>query len=213
MRRGTVDRWVTPLDRRLLEILAAEPNVVRAARRLRIGRDRAVYRLARLARLFGTPVAEGQRGGPSPGGTSLTSLGRRLVAAGRPDRPPGNRWTGTYTGRPSPAVRLGPGARLEVSFRAREGASVTVEVEPEAFVVARRPAALSARNALRATVLAVRPRADGTAELIARWAGRPVRVALTVGSIGRLGLAPGARAVLYAKAVAVRRVTRGSLRG
>jgi molybdate transport repressor ModE-like protein len=212
VRRGAVDRWVTPLDRRLLATLAADPNVVRSARRLRIGRDRAVYRLARLSRLFGGPVAEGRRGGTAPGGTTLTALGRRLIEAGRPARSPGNRWTGTYTARPTPAVRLGGGGRLEVSFRAREGATVTVELEPEAFVVARRPAMLSARNALRTTVVAVHPRPDGTAELIARWVGRPVRVALTAGSIGRLGLAPGARAVLYAKAVAVRRITRGSLR-
>ena len=200
------ERWLTPLDVRLLRRLAVQPNLVRAARSLGIGRDRAVYRLARLRRLFGGPLAAAHRGGSHHGTTRLTTLGRRLLDRAGGHARGTNRFRGVFALRPSPRVRLGPAAELEVGFRCRDGAPVTVEVDPDAFVVARHHFPLSARNALDATVDRVRPHRDGTAELRARWAGRRVRVALTATSATRLGLAPGRRAVLYVKVVSVRRV-------
>ena len=198
--------WLAPVDVRLLRALAREPNVVRASRALGIGRDRAVYRLRRLAALYGGPVAVGHRGGPTPGATHLTPLGRRLLGRAVGARPGSHRWKGTYSGRPSPRVALGPDAELEVAFHAHEGARVTVEVDPEAFVVGRQRFPLSARNALPATVRRVHARPGGTAVLDAVWQDLPVRVAITTGSIERLGLVPGARIYLYVKATAIRRI-------
>lgn len=209
----SAEPWLAPVDVRLLRELAREPNVVRASRALGIGRDRAVYRLHRLATLYGGPVAVGRRGGPTPGATRLTPLGRRLLGRAEGLRPGSHRWTGSYFARPLPRVELGPRAVLEVTFRAREGDRVTVEIDPEAFVIARHRVVLSARNVLAATVRRVHLRPDGTAILEADWQGRTVRVAITLGSIRRLGLVPGARAYLYVKATAIRRVrSRGPLR-
>jgi len=201
----TAERWLTPLDVRLLRELEREVNLVRAARAIGVGRDRAVYRLQRLARLFGGAVALGRHGGPTPGTTRLTPLGRRLLRRATGARPGVNRWSGVYRRAPSRRVVLGPNLELEVAFRARDGEAVSVEVDPEAFVVARRRVNLSARNALGATVERVERHLDGTALVRAGWGGRPVRVALTSGSVDRLHLAPGVRAYLYVKAVAVRR--------
>jgi molybdopterin-binding protein/molybdate transport repressor ModE-like protein len=203
--RSPSERWLAPVDVALLERLREEPNLVRAARTLGIGRDRAVYRLARLHRLFGAPVARGRRGGRSPGATRLTALGRRLLAGSGGGPSVSNRWQGVFRGRPTPHLALVGGGRLAVGFRAREGATVPIEVEPETVVVGRTRVELSTRNILPATVETVRIRAGGGADLIARWAGRPVRVALTAGSVSRLGLAPGRRVYLYVKAVSVRR--------
>jgi molybdopterin-binding protein/molybdate transport repressor ModE-like protein len=209
----SVERWLTPVDVRLLGELAREANLVHAARAIGVGRDRAIYRLERLARLFGGAVAVGRRGGPTPGATRLTPLGRRLLRGASGLRPGANRWSGIYRRVPSPRVIVGPNAELEVAFRGRDGGRATVEVDPEAFVVARRPVDLSARNALGATVERVQRHPDGRALLTARWGGRRVRVALTGGSVDRLRLAPGVRVYLYVKAVAVRRgPSPGSLR-
>ncbi len=200
------DRWVTPLDRRLLGRLAKEPNAASAARALGVGRDRVVYRLARLGRLYGAPVVEAVRGGPGYGGSRLTRLGRSLLRAGSGLPPAANRWSGVYRGGPSPRVALSPSGELAVAFRAPDGARVDVGVDPEAFVVGRRKVSLSARNVLEGTVEGVRTKGDGTSVLRVLWARRPVRVALTEGSVRRLRLAVGARVYLYVKAVAVRRL-------
>lgn len=201
------ERFLTPLDVKLLERLAAEPNLVRAARSIGVARDRAVYRLERLARLFGGPVALGHRGGRTPGGTALTALGRKLLRNALPETArPTNRWAGTYRSGPPARVELDAESAVEVSFRARDGARVAVAIDPDDFVVARRRFELSARNVLPITVESVRPRRDRTALLTARWHGHPIRVSLTARSVGRLRLMPGTRAFLYAKAVAARRV-------
>jgi molybdopterin-binding protein/molybdate transport repressor ModE-like protein len=207
------ERWLTPVDVALLGELERDANLVHAARAIGVGRDRAVYRLERLARLYDGAVVVGRRGGPTPGATDLTPLGRRLLRRASGLRPDSNRWSGVYRRAPARRVVLGPDGELEVAFRGRDGERVSVEVDPEAFVVARRPVALSARNALRANVEEVRIHSDGTVLLRARWGGRPVRVALTSRSVDRLHLAPGVRAYLYVKATAVRRVpSRGSPR-
>ncbi len=199
------ERWLTPVDRSLLEAVVRERSVVRAARSVRIGRDRAVYRLQRLERLYGGPAARGRRGGTTPGETVLTALGRRLLAAAGGVGPSANRWRGTYVAGPPRRVRLDGGGEVAVAFRARDGEAVEVAIDPEAVVVGRSRVTLSARNALRATVAGVRPRADGTATVLLRWAGRPVRAALTGASVARLGLKAGRSAYLYVKATAVRR--------
>lgn len=206
------ERWLTPIDRRLLRALLIAPSVVEAARRTRIGRDRAVYRLKRMRRLYGGPVVTGRRGRSVDRATTLTALGRRLV-----DEPRGalarsaNRWRGLYRRGADPTVELEGGGRLVVAFRARESARVEVEVDPSAIIVGRAQVALSARNVLPVTVVGIR-RGPGGPELKARWLGHTVRVAITEGSVGRLRLRAGARAYLYVKAYAIRRATRGSLR-
>jgi len=210
-----MERWLTPLDIRLLARLSTTPNVVRAARALGIPRDRAVYRLARLRRLYGDPVVAGRRGGTTPGETRLTTLGRRLLRDAREDRhaPRGNRWGGVYRAGTSPTVDLGGGRTLEVSFRAGDGARVEVAVDPGTIVVARHRVELSARNALLATVRSIDVRGAQRAELRALWNGLVVRVEITPGSIRRLALVPGTRVYLYVKAVSIRHVaTRGSPR-
>jgi len=204
----TAERWLTPVDVRLLAELGRDPNLVRAAKRIGVARDRAVYRLLRLRRLYGSSVVTTRRGGRAGGGTRLTRLGRRLLERATGAHSHANRWAGIYRTRPSPHVTLEGGGEIAVSFRLRDGAATTVEVDPEALVVARRPAELSARNRLTATVAGVDRHADGTAYLTARWHRRPVRVALTTGSVDRLGLRPGRAIYLYAKATAVRRVPR-----
>ncbi len=207
-----MERWLTPMDVRLLAQLSTTPNVVRAARALGIPRDRAVYRLARLRRLYGGPVVRARRGGSTPGETRLTALGRRLLRDTRPDSWV-NRFSGIYRGGRSPKVDLGHGRQLEVSFRGREGAPVEVAVDPGSIVVALRPVELSARNALPATVQSAKSHGAQNAELRVLWRGLVVRVGITPGSIRRLALDPGARVYLYVKAVSVRRVaTRGSPR-
>jgi molybdate transport repressor ModE-like protein len=208
----TREASLTRTDLRLLSALATIPNVVRAARAIGIDRDRAVYRLRRLARLYG-PVTASARGGSRGGTTRLTEQGRRLLDRSTGRRRSANRWSGRYRRGPPASVDVGPGCRLEVAFRAPEGAWVSVELDPASVVLARRPAELSARNALPTVVERIRRRADGTATVLARWADRQIRTELTVGSVRRLGLRVGRPVILYAKAVSVRRVpTRGSPR-
>jgi len=209
----TAEPSLTPTDVRLLGALARTANVVRAAGDLGIGRDRAVYRLRRLARLYGGPVATARRGGRLGGTTRLSPLGRRLLAQATGVHPGANRWTGIYHAGPPAVVDLGEGIRLAVAFRAPEGRRVTVEVDPEAWVLARHPAALSARIALRGRVESVRRRSRGTVHVTVRWGPRRVRAAITEESVRRLGIVRDRRVILYAKAVAVRRVlTLGSPR-
>lgn len=199
------ERWLTPVDVRLLRELEHEPNLVHAARALGIGRDRAVYRLARMGRLYGGPVAKGAHGGKVPGGTHLTPLGRRLLTG------PGhglaaNRWVGEYRSGPPPHVSLPGGAALEVSFPGRNGEPVEVEVDPAAIVVGLRPLDSSARNVLPVIVSAVRARGGLQTEILGTWHTLTVRVVVTPRSVERLRLAPGRAVYLHVKAPSVRRV-------
>jgi molybdopterin-binding protein/molybdate transport repressor ModE-like protein len=201
----TAERWLTPVDVRLLAELAREPNLVHAARTLGIGRDRAVYRLSRMARLYGGPVAKGAHGGKAAGTTRLTPLGRRLLAGSSAGRGT-NRWSGEYRAGPPPHVALSGGAALEVSFPGRSGEPVVVEVDPAAIVVSLRPIDSSARNVLPVVVSTVRSRGKLQAELLGAWHGLTVHVVVTPKSVERLHLAPGRAAYLHVKAPAVRRV-------
>jgi len=222
---------VTDTDVALLRSLARERSLVAASRRVGISRDRAVYRIARLARAFGGPVVRGTRGGAAHGGTLLTPLGDRIVRGGfaavelldaRPVAPTGrpNLVRGTFRRAPTPEVRVGRSLRLRVAFSAEEGATVSMLLDPEAVVVARRRFPSSARNVLPGTVESLR-RTPGSPEVVlgVRCAGLRVRVAITEETVAQLGLRRGASVLLYVKATALRRVdaagdrpTRGSLR-
>lgn len=211
-------KLVTSTDIALLRALAREGSLVGASRRVGISRDRAVYRIARLERAFGGPVVESVRGGADHGGTVLTVLGDRIVRRGfeslellnaRPVTPlaPSNLLHGVYHRSPSPEVRVGRVLRFKVAFAAEEGARVSLLLDPEAVVVARRRFPSSARNVLPGTVEGVR---HGPGELdvtlVVRCSGTRLRVAVTDESLRQLALGPGVPVELYVKATALRRV-------
>jgi molybdate transport repressor ModE-like protein/molybdopterin-binding protein len=212
---------VTSGDVALLRALATERSVVRASRRVGISRDRAVYRLARLSRAFGGPVVEGVRGGTGHGGSVLTPLGDRIVRGGFDSvelldgRPAAalsmpNLLRGVYRRTPSPEVRVDDALRLRVAFGAEDGSLVSVLLDPEAVVVARRHFPSSARNVLPATVERVR-RNRGALDLTltVRCYGHRLRVAVTDEPVRQLGLRPGTPVWLYVKATALRHVGGG----
>ncbi len=205
-------------DVALLRAIAGERSVVRASRRVGMSRDRAVYRLHRLARAFGGPVVAGVRGGSEHGASLLTPLGDRIVRGGfgavelldagtaaSISRP--NLLHGTYRRRPSPRVDLGEGVELRVAFPAEDGAPVTLLLDPEAILVARRRFPTSARNRLRATVERCTA-GPGALErtLLARAGPLRLRVAVTEEPVRQLGLRRGATVWLYVKATSLRRV-------
>jgi molybdate transport repressor ModE-like protein/molybdopterin-binding protein len=211
-------RVVTDTDVALLRTLARTPSVVAASRQVGISRDRANYRLARLEAAFGGPVVESVRGGRGHGTTRLTALGDRIVRQGfdsvelldaRPVAPPSrsNLLRGVYHRAPAPAVTVGNGVRLRVAFPAEEGEPVSVLLDPEAILVARRRFPSSARNVLAATVEEVRPgRGSLGWTLVVRAGPARLRVAVTEEPVHQLRLQPGAQVWLYVKATALRRV-------
>jgi molybdopterin-binding protein/molybdate transport repressor ModE-like protein len=213
---------VTSTDVALLRSLGRARSVVDASRAVGISRDRAVYRLDRLARAFGGPVVASIRGGRAHGGSVLTPLGDRIARGGfesvelldgRPlaaFRPP-NRLSGTYHRTPSPRVRVGRTLDLAVAFPAEDGARVSVLLDPEAVVVARRRFPSSARNVLPGRVEAIARGPSGLgATLVVRCGAVRLRVAVTDEPIRQLRLAPGARVLLYVKATALRPVGRAA---
>lgn len=211
---------VTDTDVALLRTLARERSVVAASRRIGISRDRATYRIARLERAFGGPVVASVRGGRGHGASRLTVLGDRIVRRGfdavemldaRPVAPlvHPNVLDGVYHRRPTPEVVLGNEVHLRVAFPADDGEAVTVLVDPESVLVARRRFPSSARNVLPATLEGVRPNPNGLgATLVAKTGPLRLRVAVTTEPVRRLRLVRGARVWLYVKATAVRRVGR-----
>lgn len=210
---------VTDRDIALLRTLGQERSVVAAGRRVGISRDRAVYRLQRLERAFGGPVVTSVRGGLGHGATRLTPLGDRIVRWGfdsiemieaRPVAPPSvsNRLWGIYHRLPHPEVEVAPSLRLRVAFPADEGETVSVLLDPEAVLVARRRFASSARNVLPGTVRSIRPEGTLGRVLVVGVGRLRLRVALTAEPVRQLRLAPGAKILLYVKATALRRVGR-----
>jgi len=209
---------VTSTDVALLRSLAEERSLAGASRRVGISRDRAVYRIGRLERAFGGPVVVGMRGGSGHGGSTLTTLGDRIVRRGFDSvelldahpltpLPTSNLLHGVYHRAPAPEVRVGRTLRLRVAFAAADGEPVSVLLDPEAVIVARRRFPSSARNVVRATVEAVH-REPGRLGLtvIARVPGARLRVAVTEEPVRQLGLRAGATVWLYVKATALRRV-------
>jgi len=209
---------VTSTDVELLRALALERSLVGASRRLGISRDRAMYRIERLARAFGGPVVQTAKGGRHHGGSLLTPLGDRVLRGGfesvelvnaRPVTPLAlpNLLRGTYRRLPDPEVRVGRSLRLRVAFDADDGAPTAVLLDPEAIVVARHQFPTSARNVLRGTVEGVRPGRGGAGPtVVVRCSGRRLRVAMTPSGVRQLGLRGGVSVWLYVKATALRRV-------
>jgi molybdate transport system regulatory protein len=209
---------VTSTDVALLRSLRRERSLVSASRRVGITRDRAVYRIGRLERAFGGPVVTSVRGGAGHGGTLLTPLGDRIVRGGfdsidllgaRPRAPltSPNLLRGQYHASPAPAVWIGRSLRLRVSFEANDGEEVSLLLDPEAVIVARRHFPSSARNVLSGTVESLR-REPGSLDVTlgVRCSGVRIRVAMTEEPVRQLGLRPEARVLLYVKATALRRV-------
>ena len=215
-RRGNM---VTSTDVALLRSLARERSIAGASRRLGISRDRAVYRISRLAEAFGGPVVRGVRGGAGHGGTTLTALGDRIAHGGfdsvelldaRPvtPLPAPNLLHGVYRSSPHPEVRVGATLRLRVAFPADDGERVSLLLEPETVVVARRRFPSSARNVIPATVVSVTPSEEHLElTVLVRTAGGRLRVAMTEEPVRQLGLRPGTPVFLYVKATALRRVS------
>jgi len=209
---------VTDTDVALLRSLGRGGSLVAASRQVGISRDRAVYRIARLARAFGGPVVRASRGGAEHGRTTLTPLGDRIVRGGfdavelldaRPLAPIAlpNLVHGRFLRGPPAEVRVGRALRLRVAFAAEDGSPVSMLLDPEAVVVARRRFPSSARNVLAGTVEALRRRPDSAeVTLVVRVAGLRLRVAVTEETARELGLRAGATVVLYVKATALRRV-------
>lgn len=207
---------VTPTDRALLRALATEPTVVAACRRIGVTRDVGVYRLRRLARTAGGPVVRSDRGGRFGGGSHLTARGRALlrsavdaVAVRGPPWPPPEAITalkGSYRSRPEPTVVLAGGFELVVTFRAREGESIRVGIDPDSVLVATRPFASSARNRLRGRVAAIRPSGPRVRTVSIAVGPHRFRASLTERSVRTLGLRVGAPVVLLIKATALRRL-------
>jgi len=212
---------VSSTDVALLRALSRRRSLVEASRRVGITRDRAVYRIARLARAFGGPVVEGVRGGVDHGRTVLTALGDRIARGGfgslelldaRPVAPLSrpNLLHGTYRRMPPPEVRVGRSLRLRVAFGAEDGATVAVLLDPEAVVLARRRFPSSARNVLAGVVERLRrDREELDRSVVVRCSGHRLRVAMTEEAVRQLRLRPGARVWLYVKATALRRVADG----
>ncbi|MCI4370533.1 MAG: TOBE domain-containing protein, partial [Thermoplasmata archaeon] len=135
-------------------------------------------------------------------------------------RPPKHQsLTGVYRSDPEPRLFASDGFSAAVAFRAVDGERVTVAIDPEAIVVALGPVRSSARNAWSGVVERVRtPKGGaptGRRELSVRVGRHQLTVAVTERSVRSLGLKPGRRVTLLAKATALRPVgaTRGSRPG
>jgi molybdate transport repressor ModE-like protein/molybdopterin-binding protein len=208
---------VSSTDVALLKALARQRSVVAASRAIGISRDRAVYRLQRLAQAFGGPVVRGARGGRHHGRTVLTGLGDRIARGGfdsvellnaRPATPldPPNVLRGTYRAGPTPWVAVRAGLRLRVAFPADDGEAVALWLDPDAILVARRRFPSSARNVLPGRIERLYPDPGLGRRTIAVRVGRTrLRAAVTAEAVRALALAVGGDVVLYVKATALRR--------
>ena len=208
---------VTPVDVALLEAIDRLRSVVAAAKDVGITRDRAVYRLARLRRRLGAPLVEAHRGGPAGGRTRLTRRGVAVVEGGaeavawpngkKPPRHQG--FTGRYAHEPEPHVTAPDGFSASVAFDAVDGENVRVLLDPESIVVVLGRPRSSARNAWPGVVQRVRvvPGSSGSGrrELLVRVGPHELAVAVTDRSVRSLGLSPGRKVTLLAKATALRR--------
>jgi molybdopterin-binding protein/molybdate transport repressor ModE-like protein len=215
---GTRTLYPTPDDVRLLEAVAREGSLAAAARAIGIHRDRGVYRMERLGRIAGGPVLAADKGGAARGSSRLTRRGWALLhrsatagpaaadAAGRPSPVGPTILSGRFTRRPYPAVRLPGGISLAVGFRAADGQSVRVAVDPESVLLARRAFATSARNVLHGRVGRRRVVPGGLVRIDLHVG--PVRLAslVTRRAVRSLRLAPGSPVVLFIKATALRPV-------
>ncbi len=207
--------YVTPEDVALLRALSRERSLAAAARTAGMGRDRAVYRAERLARIAGGKVLVAKRGGRQYGSSRLTPLGRTLLergsqVAGSTARP-GERGSGPvllegrYLRRPYPRVRLAGGLELAVGFRAPDQERVRLTVPADSVLVARRRFPTSARNALAGRVERLVPVAKDLVRLDVRCGAVRLASLVTQRAVRALGLARRSSVVLYIKATSVRR--------
>jgi molybdate transport system regulatory protein len=209
---------VTPVDIALLAALDRVGTVVAAARSVGISRNRAVYRLARLSERAGGSVVTTHRGGARGGESGLTARGRAVLEGGseaaawpQGARPPRHQsLTGVFHSDPEPRLFASDGFSAAVAFVAGEGERVTVTIDPESIVVAIGALRSSARNAWSGIVERVRTPsgegASGRRELSVLVGRHRLTVAVTERSVLALGLKPGRRVTLLAKATALRPV-------
>lgn len=219
MRRARVT--ISSGDTALLEAIARRGSVVAAARELRTSRDRATYRLGRLAASLGGPLVVARRGGRAHGTSRLTPLGTAVARRGfdglelvgarpRLPRARANVLVGTYRAGPPPRVLLaGGGPALRVAFTYDDGARAELLLDQEAVLLAPRRFPSSARNVLAATVDRLEPTRGRSARGVHLRLGRTsLRALVTDETIAELGLAPGSRTFVYVKATSLRPVVR-----
>ena len=212
-------RYVTPDDVALLQAVARTGSVQAGAAAALMDRDRAVYRLRRLAEVFHQPVVRTVRGGARHGGSGLTPLGWSLIRRGSEVVPsaPGTRprvtatiLDGVFRSHPVPHVETHGGLALAVAFHAEEGEPVRVAIDPELVLVARRRFPTSARNVLPGRVTGFEgDRTGDSLRISVSVEGGPVAVGITPQAVRELGLHRGVRVVLYVKATGIRRVATG----
>ncbi len=208
---------LTPVDLRLLAALEHERNMVRACRTARISRDRGTYRIRRLERILNKKVLRTRSGRGRTGTSMLTPTGRNLLHRGRgsytlgeehPQEPANSMvFRGIWSGRGGPQVRVNGAARFWVGFLAAEGATVTVAIDPEVVLVARRKIVTSARNTFSGKIRSIE-RIDAPRRRITIAAGgMHLSAVVTPHSIRALKLRRGVPVVLYIKATGLRRLS------
>ncbi|HYK93929.1 MAG TPA: TOBE domain-containing protein [Thermoplasmata archaeon] len=212
---------LTSTDLELLAAVARTGSVAAASRAVGMSRDRGTYRLGRLPRLAGGAVVVASRGGDRRGGTRLTARGWGLLrraadalgvapagAGSAPAR--ANRLHGVWRAHPQPRVELADGTELAVSFSADDGEPVTVAIDPESILLARRRFPTSARNVIPARVRRVRwlRSSEGVAprRVELEVGGGRMDASVTEPAVRELQLRAGARVYLYLKATAIRRL-------
>ncbi len=207
---------MSPLDVGLLVAIEEDGSIAAACRRLGIGRDRGMYRLLRLRQALGAPAVASARGGRRAGASRLTERGRRLLRSARPSSDldpraptgPAPLEMGVFRGRArgggrSPRIEIAGGPVLQVGFPAREGRWVTVGIDPEMVVVARRRFPSSARNALEGEVEEIRRIDPMRRLLVVRVGSARFLAGITPPSVRALRIRRGSHVVLYVKAVAI----------
>jgi molybdopterin-binding protein len=118
-----------------------------------------------------------------------------------------NRLEGVYHHATTSEVWVNPGLHLRVAFGAEEGEAVSVLLDPESILVARRRFASSARNVLAGQVMAIRSGENPSSPVLHVRVGKvTLRVAVTAEPIRQLRLHQGTRVWLYVKATALRRI-------
>ena len=203
-------------DAALLETIAREGSVARAAAELGRSRARALSRIETLEAGFGELV-ERRRGGRSGGGSRLTEAGTRLLnryerlaaAVAATARVPETVLDGTVTAVDGElaAVQTPVGTVWGLHDGLAADDAVQVRIGADAVTVRPagddEPAATSARNRRRGRVAEVE-RGETVHAVRIRVGDASVQALLTDGSAERLAIRPGAEVWLSWKATATR---------
>ena len=161
----------------LLAAVADEGSIAGGARAVGLTYKAAWDALQAMTRLFGHPLLDRRVGGRAGGGTRLTPAGAHVIAAfGR--------------------------LEADLARAARQLDSVTALAGTSDADVA--PLRTSARNVLRGTIAAVRPRDLSADVALALTGGGTLEARITMGSVAGLGLAIGRPAAALVKAPLVR---------